>query len=76
MRSEVAGVLQATLNSLSYTIIWRHVERQMAVGRSIIVDCPLARKELFNHGNAMAMRVSTATSRKSSQVQSGYQHIV
>ncbi|CAL5223276.1 g5764 [Coccomyxa viridis] len=45
----------ATLNSLSYAIMWRHAERQMAVGRSVIVDCPLAREELYEHGNALAL---------------------
>ncbi len=55
---KVAAWLQATLNSLSYAIMWRHAERQMAVGRSVIVDCPLAREELYEHGNALALAVS------------------
>ena len=56
--SERSGAMQATLNSLSYAIMWRHAERQMAVGRQVIVDCPLARKELYDHGNALASAVS------------------
>ena len=60
MHGLFAGVLQATLNNLSYAIMWRHAERQMAVERPVIVDCPLARKELFDHGSNMAMKVSTA----------------
>ena len=52
-----AGALQATLNSLSYAIMWRYAERQMAIGTPIIVDCPLARRELFDQGRAIAAKV-------------------
>lgn len=55
--SEIAGGLQATLNSSSYAIMWRYTERQMAIGTQIIVDCPLARRELFDQGRAIAAKV-------------------
>ena len=57
---QLLGVLQANLNSLSYAIMWKYAERQMAVGRAIIVDCPLARRELFDTGNALATKVGPA----------------
>ena len=31
----------------------------MAVGGPVIVDCPLARRELYEHGNAIARKVRT-----------------
>ena len=42
---------------MSYAIMWRFAETQMSVGRPIIVDCPLARRELYDAGAALANKV-------------------
>ena len=61
MRSHTClAPLQDILNTLSYAIMWRFAETQMSVGRPIIVDCPLARRELYDAGAALANKVCYA----------------
>ena len=45
---------QVDLNVLSYEIMWRYAETQLLCRNSVIVDCPLARKELFQQGKHLA----------------------
>ena len=52
-----AQVPAATLNSLSYDAMWRIAGRQLACGNSVIVDCPLARRQLYDTGCAIAAQV-------------------
>ena len=40
----------AILNALSYSVMWRIASRQLGLGLSVIVDCPLARPSLFWDG--------------------------
>ncbi|CAK0784817.1 hypothetical protein CVIRNUC_008021 [Coccomyxa viridis] len=51
----------AGLNNLSYAIMWRYAQSQMAVGGPIIVDCPLARQELYEIGRALARKHGYST---------------
>lgn len=46
-------------NSLSYDIMWCYVETQLKCGLSCIVDCPLARKQLWDQANSLANKYST-----------------
>lgn len=45
-----AGVL----NELAYEVMWRVAARQLALGLSVVVDCPLARAALFGRGLDLA----------------------
>ena len=45
---------QVYLNTLAYNVMWRFAEKQLLCGLSVIVDCPLAREELFVRGTAIA----------------------
>jgi len=45
-------------NSLSYDIMFSHVETQLSVGLSAIVDSPLARQELFETSSTLAKQVN------------------
>lgn len=42
------------VNTLSYSIMWSIVERQLRNGLSCIVDSPLARREHFFEGKRLA----------------------
>lgn len=44
-------------NALSYDVMFRYAETQLACGLSVIVDCPLARRPLFDRAAALAARV-------------------
>lgn len=44
------------LNTLSYDVMWKVVETQLQVGLSVIVDCPLARPDLFKTACCLADR--------------------
>lgn len=44
-------------NQLSYAVMWRVVETQLRCGLSLIVDCPLARRPLFDRAAALAEQV-------------------
>ena len=46
-------------NTLSYDVMFRYVESQLRVGLNVIVDCPLARKSLFNRAAELAQQVIT-----------------
>ncbi|BDA48084.1 hypothetical protein COCOBI_11-3420 [Coccomyxa sp. Obi] len=48
------------LNMLSYEIMWRYAKTQLLCRNSVIVDCPLARKELFQQGKNLASQTSAA----------------
>ena len=41
-------------NSLSYDIMFRYLETQLSCGLSVILDCPLARRELYTRGASLA----------------------
>ena len=45
---------QVDLNILAYDVMWRFAEKQLLCGLSVIVDCPLAREELFLKGTSIA----------------------
>lgn len=45
-------------NELSYAVLWRVVETQLRCGLSLIIDCPLARRPLFDRAAALAEQVS------------------
>ena len=47
----------ATLNALAYKIMFRVAEAQLGAGNSCIVDCPLARIELWQVAEELAARV-------------------
>ena len=44
-------------NQLAYDVMWRVCERQLRCGLSVIVDCPLARRELFDRAASLAAQV-------------------
>jgi predicted kinase len=44
-------------NQLAYDVMWRVCERQLCCGLSIVVDCPLARRELFDRAAGLADQV-------------------
>lgn len=67
--SHLQIILQAILNRLSYVIMWRYTESQLAIGGHVIVDCPLARKELYDTGNALALKVCLAIRKVSCTLQ-------
>lgn len=41
-------------NELSYAVMWRVAATQLACGLSVVVDCPLARRSLYNRAAALA----------------------
>ncbi len=47
----------ATLNTCSYDAMWRVAGRQLSGGNSVVVDCPLARRQLYDDGCRTAARV-------------------
>jgi len=47
-------------NELSYAVMWRVAEAQLRCGLSAVVDCPLARRSLFDCAAALAAQVSCA----------------
>lgn len=53
---------KADANALSYEIMWRYAQTQMNCGLSVIVDCPLAREELYQKGAALADEACTQPS--------------
>lgn len=44
-------------NELSYAVMWRVAGTQLRCGLSAIVDCPLARRPLFDRAVALAEQV-------------------
>lgn len=44
------------LNDLSYEVMWRVADTQLAAGLSVVVDCPLARPALLARARAAAAR--------------------
>lgn len=44
-------------NELSYAVLWRVVETQLRCGLSVVVDCPLARRTLFDRAAVLAQQV-------------------
>lgn len=44
-------------NALSYEVMWRVVGTQLRCGLSVVVDCPLARRPLFDRAAALAGQV-------------------
>lgn len=56
--SPVGAVLDdGVLNSLSYQIVFQSAATQLRCGNSCIIDCPLARKELWDQACAIAAEV-------------------
>ena len=53
----VAAHPSVNWTQLAYDIMWRVCERQLSCGLSVIVDCPLARRELFDRAAALAAQV-------------------
>lgn len=45
-------------NTLSYDILFKFLEGNLACGVSVILDCPLARRELYDRAAALAQQVS------------------
>lgn len=43
-------------NELSYAVMWRVAEAQLRCGMSAVVDCPLARRPLFDRAAALAQQ--------------------
>jgi predicted kinase len=48
---------QVDLNGLSYRIMWKVTETQLECGNSVIVDCPLARVDLYRQAKVFAEKV-------------------
>ena len=44
-------------NALSYDVMFRYAETQLATGLGCIIDCPLARRSLFDRAAALAEKV-------------------
>lgn len=44
-------------NTLAYDVMWRVAGTQLRCGLSVLVDCPLARRALFNQAAALAQQV-------------------
>ena len=44
-------------NQVAYDVMWRVCERQLCCGLSVVVDCPLARRELFDRAAGLADQV-------------------
>lgn len=44
-------------NSLSYDIMFQFAESQLRIGLDVIIDCPLARKPLFDRAADLAEQV-------------------
>eukprot|EP00884_Botryococcus_braunii_P011850 jgi/Botrbrau1/20666/Bobra.0545s0001.1 len=44
------------LNALSYSVMWRIVDTQLSCSNCVIVDCPLARWQLYNVGLQLARK--------------------
>jgi hypothetical protein len=51
------GLAQVDFNALSYDIMFRFCATQLSLGLSVIVDCPLAHKKLFDQGKLLAKEV-------------------
>lgn len=51
--------MQEDLNVLSYEIMWRYAEKQLQCGLDVVVDCPLARRELYMKGRQLVNQVSS-----------------
>ncbi len=47
------------MNALSYGIMWRYAQTQLLCRNSVIIDCPLARIELFEEAKCMAEQAGT-----------------
>ena len=45
------------LNTCSYDAMWRVAGRQLSGGNSVVVDCPLARQQLYDDGCRVAAQV-------------------
>jgi predicted kinase len=58
------GRLDADLNQLAYDIMWRAVETQLACSNSVIVDCPLSRRTLYDTARQLASTVSLLASKR------------
>ncbi|EIE27262.1 hypothetical protein COCSUDRAFT_52114 [Coccomyxa subellipsoidea C-169] len=53
-----ADTTKVNLNALSYGIMWRYAQTQLLCRNSVIIDCPLARIELFEEAKCMAEQAS------------------
>jgi predicted kinase len=58
--SSAVVVAPRVLNDLSYDIMFRVAASQLSCGLSVIVDCPLARRELYERAAALARPSSAA----------------
>lgn len=53
----VAGHLGIDWNQLSYDIMFSYCEAQLACGLSAVLDCPLARRSLYDRAAKLAAKV-------------------
>ena len=51
------SVPQSVLNTLAYRVMFRTAARQLKVGNSVVVDCPLSRKSLYADAQTLAAEV-------------------
>lgn len=75
---ELAEGHRSELNSLAYAIMFNYMRTQLHLGLTVIVDCPFARRELFDHACTIAKQVGYTKSssvRGSSLCVCGLAHI-
>ena len=60
--SALASVPASALNDASYDIMFNMVETQLQLGLSCVVDCPLARRSLFDRAVNLVRRVYRGSS--------------
>ncbi|GLC39413.1 hypothetical protein PLESTM_000894000 [Pleodorina starrii] len=56
-----AAAPQLDWNALSYAVMFRTTERQLSLGLSVVVDCPFARRQLYDEACEIARRVASTT---------------
>ncbi|GIM10560.1 hypothetical protein Vretimale_14214, partial [Volvox reticuliferus] len=61
-QSVIAQAPDVDWNALSYSVMFRTAERQLALGLSVVLDCPFARRQLYDQACELACRVATLRS--------------
>ncbi|GLI63150.1 hypothetical protein VaNZ11_005916 [Volvox africanus] len=56
---QIAQAPDIDWNALSYDVMFRIAERQLALGLSVVLDCPFARRQLYDQACQLACRVAT-----------------
>ncbi len=54
---ELRGLPPSVLNNLAYEVMFRIAAKQLRVGNSVILDCPMARVMLFEKAQTLAKQV-------------------